>query len=107
VRPAPAPANREAQDLRLLAVAVLALLASFLCVRESLCPHGIFDPWPFVAAAVLFAVAGCLIAIVARRVREQHASRMKVCRRCDYDLRGLPPDSPCPECGRTNPPPRA
>ena len=22
------------------------------------------------------------------------------CHFCDYDLRGLPPDTPCPECGR-------
>lgn len=26
------------------------------------------------------------------------------CRQCGYDRTGLPPDTPCPECGSTEPP---
>jgi hypothetical protein len=44
---------------------------------------------------VLAGVGGPLLrsGIIARR------ARIGFCKKCRYDLRGLPPGSPCPECG--------
>lgn len=48
--------------------------------------------WPFTLLGI-----GGLIA-TSRRFHPPRG----LCRKCHYDLVGLPPDSPCPECGRLN-----
>jgi len=45
-------------------------------------------------AAVLFSTGILLIPRWRRR------SRTGLCPTCNYNLSGLPPNSPCPECGR-------
>jgi hypothetical protein len=39
------------------------------------------------------------------RAARSIAKRPGLCHSCGYDRRGLPPDSPCPECGSTSLPP--
>lgn len=37
--------------------------------------------------------------------RANRAARINVCPKCNYSLTGLPPSSPCPECGGGKPSP--
>ncbi len=77
--------------------------------------------WPgFLADSLVFG-AGWLALLAGpgfaiRFVRRALRRRAGRCERCAYDLRGLPRDAPCPECGRPTrpaalsdpqPPPRA
>jgi hypothetical protein len=60
----------------------------------------LFPLWPGFALNTIFyaALAWILwqIPLALRRHRRRRAGR---CTRCNYDLKGLPPGSPCPECG--------
>jgi hypothetical protein len=50
-------------------------------------------------SAIAFAVS-CAPGLVRRHLRRVRGR----CRSCSYDLSGLPPGSPCPECAATSPP---
>src|SRR5690606_16427710 len=52
---------------------------------------------PLWIPSLLMAVVSAILFRVSRDVSEEH------CSCCRYDLRGLRPGTPCPECGR--PPP--
>jgi len=71
-------------------------------------------PWrvrlsPFAFNAAIFA-SGYLVlfAVLTPLVRWRGARRLRagVCPRCRYDVRGLPPESSCPECGAPSAPQR-
>jgi hypothetical protein len=52
--------------------------------------------------AIIVAPLAATSALLRRRSR-----RRGLCPRCAYNLAGLPPNSPCPECGRAPPTPHA
>ncbi len=53
---------------------------------------------PLWLAALPFASVGGLA--LARRFRARHRLRRGNCANCGYSLQSIPPNSPCPECGR-------
>lgn len=50
--------------------------------------------------ALLYGAALGLFWVTIRWVYRRRHREPWQCRKCRYDLRGLPPDTPCPECGR-------
>jgi hypothetical protein len=65
--------------------------------------------WHLLAAPSL--LVGAVICSIAAWLFKRHHRITRAhfaCPTCDYDLRGLAPDAPCPECGRIPlPPPQA
>jgi hypothetical protein len=52
-----------------------------------------FPGWLIPGVLTIVGVPLLRSGIIARR------ARVGLCKKCHYDLRGLPPGSPCPECG--------
>ena len=54
---------------------------------------------------VVDVATGALIIVALLVWRPSKARSHRFCLKCSYDLRGIPPDVPCPECGcpRTGP----
>ncbi len=55
---------------------------------------------PFVANVVFYAVVFAGVSWMVGSVRRGRRRRRGRCEQCGYDLRGLAPDSTCPECGK-------
>ena len=56
--------------------------------------------WPaLIANVAIFSAAWLLVLVVPAAGRRAIRRRRGCCPRCNYDLRTLPADSPCPECG--------
>jgi hypothetical protein len=56
--------------------------------------------WPeLLADAAIYSMAWALLLFPFATARRAFRLRRGRCPRCTYDLRGLPPNTPCPECG--------
>ncbi len=59
--------------------------------------------WPgLFADTLLFAVAWSALLFAPRAIRTHLRRRRNLCPACAYNLRGLPPQSRCPECGQAS-----
>ena len=65
-----------------------------LAVPTGLIPSG------FAINTVLYAAAWWVLLVGLARCRAWNRQRRGLCVKCTYDLRGLEPSMPCPECGR-------
>ncbi len=52
---------------------------------------------PFVL--VQYLILGVIIALVIARLSQKPQPRPSICHKCQYNLIGLRPGAPCPECG--------
>ncbi|MFO0836384.1 MAG: hypothetical protein U0638_15565 [Phycisphaerales bacterium] len=57
-------------------------------------------PLGFTLNTLFYAAAWFICLFGIRSIRHALRARRGLCTRCAYDLKGLPPGSPCPECGR-------
>ncbi|NUQ52918.1 MAG: hypothetical protein HUU19_09505 [Phycisphaerales bacterium] len=62
-------------------------------------PIGVL-PLGFTLNTLFYAAAWCVPLIGIRAARRTLRRRRGLCTRCAYDLNGLAPGTPCPECGQ-------
>ncbi|NUQ53902.1 MAG: hypothetical protein HUU19_14545 [Phycisphaerales bacterium] len=72
------------------------------------CGSSVFERWlpiyilplGFTLNTLFYAAAWFTYLFGIRSIRRNLRTRRGLCTGCAYDLKGLPPGSPCPECGR-------
>lgn len=61
--------------------------------------------WALAADIAFYALGWTLLLWAMASLRRHLRLRRNHCPKCNYNLRGLAPNTPCPECGKSNAPP--